>query len=82
MSRVVYSIECFEKKGDKIIKTISLPLSKRINYRKILEVWNKKQIIDGIKIDKKIKVKLEVRCNIDINIRRFDYFFSESYMET
>ena len=79
MSKIVYSIECFEKKGDNISKTFFLPPTRRINYRKIFDAWNKKQIIDGIQIDKKCRVKLMIRCDININIRKFDCFFSASY---
>jgi len=76
--KIIYSIECFEKKGDKLIKTISLPEQKRTNYRKIFSIWNKKQILDGIKINKKFKVKLTARFKINLNISKFDCFFSES----
>lgn len=82
MSKIIYSIECFEKKGDRIIKTVLLPETSRINYRKIFDAWNKKQIIDEIKIDKRLRVKLIARCNVNIDIRKFDCVFSESYVKT
>lgn len=75
--KIVYSIECFEKRGNKLIKTIPLPERKRTNYRKIFSIWNKEQILDGIKINSKFKVRLIARFKISLNISKYDYFFSE-----
>ena len=71
-----YSIEIFEKKGNNLIKVISLP--NNINYRIIFDKWNKKNILDMIKINKKYKVQLESRTKTNIPINRYDCFFSES----
>jgi len=74
---LVYKIECFEKKGDKYIKSIFLN-KKNINIRKILRA-RKNEIIDNVKINKAIKFKIETRYNIKIPINKYDCFLSETY---
>jgi len=74
---LVYKIECFEKKGDRYIKSIFLD-NKNINIRKILR-RRKNEIIDNVKINKMLKFKIEIRYNIRIPINKYDCFLSETY---
>ncbi len=72
-----YSIDCFEKKGTSLIKSVHLPI-KKVKFRILFEKWNKKEVLDNIKIDIKLKMKLEARFHINIPISTYDCFFCET----
>jgi hypothetical protein len=72
---VAYSIECFEKGGERFIK--EFPLPKRLNYRVLFGKHPRTIPLDCIKIDKSRRVKLECRVGFHIPIERFECFFSE-----
>jgi len=72
-----YSIDCFEKKGTSLIKSIPVSL-KKVKLRILFQKWNKKEILDNIKIDMKLKMKLETRFHIHIPISTYDCYFCET----
>ena len=71
-----YSIDCFEKKGMTLIKSIPLEI-KKVNFRILLKKWNRQEVLDNLKINKKLKMKLESRFHKRIPISRYDCFFCE-----
>jgi len=74
---IKYSIDCFEKKRSSLVKRISLP-NKKVNLRILLKKWSKREVLDNIKIDKKLKIRLEIRFHVHIPISSYDCFFCET----
>ena len=75
---VDFRIECYKKRGDDFVGEIKLPGGKRHiqRYRKLLGK-KRNETMDGVRIDKRLKMKLEARYPVKINIRKYDCFFAE-----
>ena len=72
-----YAIDCYEKRKDVFSHTIILPSCNTKKYRILLNVYNYKIVIDQIKITKKLRLKLETRFNMKMNLGKYDCYFSE-----
>lgn len=74
---IIYEVECYEKKSDKYVKSISLPNNGDKFYRNFLNIEDNNLPMYGIEITPEIQKKFKMELNIDIDINKYYCIFAE-----